>query len=192
MIHIKNIGKIFEQSIQQCIPEYAFLYRLPDAVQSFGQNTKLRFSIKNPFDFLLWDSRYHRLFALELKTIKTKSISFERNSGETGIIHFHQIVGLNKWNKYDGIICGLVIEFRELETTIFLDIDSFNKLIRIIDKKSFTLNDLQENEIAYFTIPQKKKRTRNTYDIDYFLNDIESHIEKFNEQKNTGGIQNEV
>lgn len=188
VIKIKNTGKVFEQSIQQCIPKYAFLYRLPDAAQAFGKSTALRFSIKNPFDYLLWDSMHHRLFALELKTVKSKSISFERGSGENGIIHHHQIVGLNKWNKYDGIICGFIIEFRESDTTIFLDISDFNKLLEIIDKKSFTLNDLSNNDIPYLVIFQKKKRTRFTYDIDAFLNDIEK-IVILKEQKNTGGTQ---
>ena len=89
----------------------------------------MRFSAKNPFDFLLWDSKRHILYALEAKTVSGKSISFERDKEDKGVIHIHQINGLNSWNKYDGITCGLLIEFRELEKTIFLDIEDMNQVM---------------------------------------------------------------
>lgn len=129
----------------------------------------MRFSAKNPFDFLLWDSKRHILYALEAKTVAGKSISFERSKDDSGVIHIHQINGLNSWNKYDGIICGFLIEFRELETTIFLEIDSMNRVMTLLPKKSFTIKDLEENNIPFFVIPQRKKRTRYTYDLDNFL-----------------------
>ena len=86
-----------------------------------------------------------------------------------GVIHIHQINGLNSWNKYDGITCGLLIEFRELEKTIFLDIEDMNQVMAILPKKSFTIKDLEEYEIPFFTIPQKKMRKWYTYDLDCFL-----------------------
>ena len=163
-----NIGKIFEEQIKKSVPDYVLLYRLPDAAQSFGGGN-LRFSNKNPFDFLLFDSVCHRLYALEMKTVAGKSISFERKKEENRDIHYHQINGLRKWNKYDGITCGFIIEFRKLETTIFLDISEFDKLIEIIDKVSFNFDDLNDNGIKYEIIKQSKKRTRYTYDFDNFL-----------------------
>ena len=169
-----NVGKVFEEQIKKSAPDYALLYRLPDDAQSFDRNSSLRFSKKNPFDFLLWDSKRHILYALETKTVKNKSISFERNKGEKKEIHYHQIKDLNDWNKYDGIICGFIIEFREIETTIFLEISDFNILISKITKKSFTLNDLIENDIPYLVISQMKKRTRYIYDMDGFLSQIKN------------------
>lgn len=129
----------------------------------------MRFSAKNPFDFLLWDSKRHILYALEAKTVAGKSISFERSKEDSGVIHIHQINGLNAWNRYDGITCGFLIEFREIETTIFLNIENMNRLMLSLKKKSFTIKDLEENSIPFCIIPQKKKRTRYTYDLDYFL-----------------------
>ena len=164
-----NIGKIFEEQLKKSVPDYALIYRLPDSAQSFGGGNNLRFSNKNPFDFLIWDSKRHILYAIEAKTVKGKSISFERNKEESREIHYHQIYGLNEWNKYDGITCGFIIEFREIEKTIFIDIDTFNKLINSIDKKSFNYGDLEKSELPYFLIPQTKKRTRYVYDIDKFL-----------------------
>lgn len=164
-----NQGKIFEQQLRKSTPAYALLYRLPDPAQSFGGSSKLRFSAKNPFDFLLWDSRKHILYALELKTVAGKSISFERSKGESGEIHFYQIDGLKKWNEYDGIVCGFIIEFRELSKTVFIEIEEFNRLLNVVSKKSFNYDDLEKNDISFTVISQTKARTRYTYDIDGFL-----------------------
>ena len=79
-----NIGKIFEAQIAKSMPDYVLLYRLPDSAQSFGNCKNLRFSNKSPFDFLLWNSREHVLYALELKTVKGKSISLCSNNKSTG------------------------------------------------------------------------------------------------------------
>ena len=68
----QNIGKVFEEQLKKSIPSYALLYRVPDSAQSFSGGN-LRFSRKNPFDFLLWDSLKHKLYALEVKTVKGKS-----------------------------------------------------------------------------------------------------------------------
>lgn len=165
-----NVGKIFESQIKKSVPDYALLYRLPDSAQSFGGGN-LRFSNRNPFDFLLWDSIKHKLYALEMKTVAGKSISFERSKEEKKEIHYHQIKGLNDWNRYDGITCGFIIEFRQIEKTVFIEIVEFNKLIDKIPKKSFNFDDLNEYQIQYLIIEQRKARTRYTYDVDKFLQD---------------------
>ena len=166
----RNVGKIFEEQWKASVPNYALLYRLPDSAQSFGGSNNLRFSAKPPFDYLMWDSMRHRLYALEMKTKNGKSISFERKKEDKGDIHYHQIQGLNKWNKFDGITCGLIVEFREIETTVFIDIEQMNLIMKIIPKKSFCFDDLDKNGIKYTVINQTKARTRYTYDIDGFLN----------------------
>lgn len=163
-----NVGKVFEQQIKKSVPSYALLYRLPDSAQSFGGGN-LRFSNKNPFDFLIWDSLKHKLYALEMKTVSGKSISFERDKSKSKEIHYHQIQGLNEWNKYDGIVCGFIIEFREIEKTVFIHINEFNKIMSVIPKTSFNFNDLDNYKIKYTVIEQIKARTRYTYKIDEFL-----------------------
>ena len=141
-----NVGKQFELNFKKSMPDYVLLYRLPDSAQSFGTNSKLRFSRKSPFDYLMWDSQRHRLYALELKTVKGISISFERDKEEKREIHYHQIKGLNEWNKYDS-----------------------NKLIASINKSSFNYTDLIESKLDYIIIPQIKKRTQYSYDIEQLL-----------------------
>lgn len=170
--NMKNQGKIFEDNFKKSTPDYSLFYRLPDSAQSFGGCNNLRFSRKNPFDFLLWDSKKHRLFALELKSVAGKSISFERKKDEYGEIHYHQIEGLNSWNKYDGIVCGFIIEFRKIETTVFIDIKDFLEITDKIPKKSFNFDDLSTYEIKHSIISQKKARTHYTYGVDEFLMSI--------------------
>ncbi len=164
-----NQGKIFERAFAQSVPDYALLYRLPDPAQSFGGGNNIRFSRTNPFDFILFDSRARTLFAIETKTVAGKSISFERTKFERAEIHYSQIQGLNDWNVYDGVVGCFVIEFRGIEKTVLIDIDNFNKLIDKIEKKSFNFNDLAECGINYYVIPQTKKRTQFTYDVDAVL-----------------------
>lgn len=175
---MKNIGKEFEDSIKRSVPDYALLYRLPDSAQSFGRSSALRFSKKNPFDFLMWDSQNHILYALEMKTVSGKSISFERSQEDKGEIHHHQIEGLDEWNTYDGVVCGFIIEFRGMETTIFIDIDNFHRVMDTVNKKSFTIADLTSNQIPYLIIPQRKIRTRYKYDIEYLICAIAQEFEK--------------
>lgn len=166
---MKNQGKIFEQDFQKSVPDYALLYRIPDPAQAFGGSANTRFSRHNPFDFLLWDSKRRVLYALEAKTVKGKSISFERDKSEHGEIHYYQVAGLNAWNQYDGVTCGFVIEFRELERTVFLEIDDYNRLVSGLEKKSFNFGDLEDSGLPFVIIPQIKKRTRYVYDVEKFL-----------------------
>lgn len=166
---MRNNGKIFEDCLKKSMPDYALVYRLPDSAQSFGRSENLRFSKKNPFDFFVFDSIRGVLYGIEAKTVKGKSISFEREKDDSAVIHYHQIQGLNEYNKYENTVFGFVIEFRDIETTIFLDIESFNKLVSSIDKKSFTYEDICKHKIKHTVIEQKKLRTRYTYDIDKFL-----------------------
>ena len=170
-----NIGKVFEEDMKKSIPDHVLFYRLPDSAQSFSGGN-LRFSLKNPFDYLFWDSKYHNLFAVELKTVHGNSISFERSKDDNAVIHLHQIEGLNKWDKYDGIISGFIIFFRKQERTIFLDIGSFNRITDILTKKSFNLNDLDKYAIPYMEILQEKKRTRYRYDMNSFFERINTKL----------------
>lgn len=170
-----NVGKRFEQDLIKSVPDYVGVLRIPDAAQSFYRSSNLRFSRKNPFDFLLWCPSTLTLYTLELKTVKGKSISFERTKDEHGEIHYHQIIGLENFEKIGECVCGFIIEFRELEITIFLSISEFIKLQGLVNKKSFNYNDLVNNNIGYIIIPQKMLKTHYRYDIEYFLKETALH-----------------
>ena len=167
---MKNEGKKFEQAIKDSCPNYVLVHRLRDAAQSFNPaGGNLRFSLKSPFDYIMWDSKHHILYAIELKTVDKKSISFERDRSEKGEIHHHQIINLTKWNAYSGVCTGLLIEFRPIKTTIFVPIDEFNVMVNKLDKKSFNYSDLEKYSVHYLKISQNKIRTRYRYDMESFF-----------------------
>lgn len=164
-----NIGKVFERNFVKCVPDYVGVIRIPDPAQSFSHASNLRFTRKNPYDFILWNPRTYTFYALELKTVKGKSISFERSEEESGDIHFYQIEGLKKTSDVGNCVCGFIIEFREISKTIFLQIDNFLKLQDTIDKKSFTIADLESNNIPYIVIDQHLMITNSKYEVGDFL-----------------------
>lgn len=172
---MKNQGKVFEADFTKSVPAYVGVLRIPDAAQSFYRSPQLRFSNKNPFDFIFWNPHSLTLYALELKTVKGKSISFERTKEDHGEIHYHQVVGLDKFGRIGECVCGFVIEFREIVKTIFLPIGEFMKLQDAITKKSFTINDLDDNGINYILIPQSIVITHYRYDVKQFLNETALH-----------------
>ena len=171
-----NIGKTFEKDFVKCVPEHVGVIRIPDPAQSFTKCTSLRFTRKNPYDFILWNPKTYTLYALELKTVKGKSISFERTKEENGEIHLYQIEGLKKISDVGNCVCGFVIEFRELAKTIFLNIDDFLKLQETINKKSFNISDLEANNIPYAIIEQRLLKTHSRYDVGQFLIDTAIEI----------------
>ena len=167
MLHInKNVGKIFEQNWKKSISNNIFYYRPPDSAQSFGSNQNLRFSAKSPCDCFMFDGNI--LYCLELKTVGTKSISFERNKTDKGVIHKHQIDNLTKFSTYKNIICGFIFDFRLSDKTYFCSIEDFNNMINTIDKKSFNEGNLLEycNPIE---ISKKKLKVNYRYDIENYL-----------------------
>ena len=166
---MKNVGKIFESDFIKSIPDYAWHLRIPDAAQSFAPNPSLRFSRKNPFDFIIWNPNTLTLYTLELKTVKGKSISFEKEKGESKLIHYHQIKGLSSVDNYDGIVSGFIIEFRAISKTVFISIKEFNKLISTIGKASINYDDLNKNNVIYTEIPQSLLKTHYRYDIQSFF-----------------------
>ena len=165
-----NIGKIFERNFVKCVPDYVGVIRIPDPAQSFSHASNLRFTRKNPYDFLFWNPKTYTLYALELKTVKGRSISFERSKEESGDIHFYQIDGLKKIDDVGNCVCGFIVEFREISKTIFLQIDDFLKLQDLITKKSFTIADLESNDIPYIVISQHLMKTNSKYEVEDFLN----------------------
>ena len=165
----KSVGKVFEENWKKSVPENIWIYRPPDAAQSFNQSSKLRFSQKSPCDYMMFDG-YH-FFCLELKSVAGKSISFERTKNDKGEIHYHQIEYLKSCLNYKNIIPGLIIDFRETDNTWFLNIKEWDDLINSISKKSFNESDL----ISYshpILISKKKLKVNYRYNIQQFIDDV--------------------
>lgn len=170
-----NFGKRFEESIKNSIPNHCLLVRLPDPPHSFTQRSDTKFSVKNPCDYLLFDSVSRSLLPLELKTTKYKSISFEDincDEEQNKMVHKHQILGLLKMSKYDGVFPSFIFNFRDekndMERTYLQDIKSFVYMTGIIGKSSF--NEIDLLKYNAIRIDGEKKRTRYKWDIDGLLN----------------------
>lgn len=162
----KNVGKTFERNWKNSIPNNIFYYRPPDSAQSFGSNQNLRFSAKSPCDCFLFDGDL--LYSLELKSVGTKSISFERDKIDKGLIHKHQIDSLTKFSTYKNVISGFILDFRLSEKTYFCNINDFNHMINMVDKKSFNEKDLYKY-CNLIEINKKKLKVNYRYDIENFL-----------------------
>ena len=113
------------------------------------------------------------LYTLELKSVGTKSISFERQKSDKGVIHKHQIDNLKKFSTYKNIVSGVIFEFRLSNKTYFCSINNFITMINNLDKKSFNEKDLLE-WCKPIEIMKKKLKVNYRYDINNFI-------------KNTGG-----
>jgi recombination protein U len=166
-----NPGKSFEQDFFARLPEQVYKLRLPDPAASFSSPTTLRFSNKNPFDFLLY--RYPNLYALELKS-RIGAISFyvESDPDRSVDIKKWQIEGLQKSSQTLGIISGFVLNFRDKAHTYFLPISSFLDFAAKTNKKSINENDVIS--LGAYLIPQTLKRTKYSFCIDQFLTSISS------------------
>lgn len=173
-----NPGKIFENDYSQSVKDNPYLLniRLHDEAASF--NKTARFSHKNICDFILFDTRYQILCFLELKSTKSKSISFEdifTNTPQTHrMIHKHQILGLSKVTRYNHIHAGFLCNFRDEHTreqvTYYIDINSFINMTQSINKRSFNIKDLLTH--GAHKIEGYKKRTRYTWNIAKLLTEL--------------------
>lgn len=166
----KNIGKVFEENFKKSVPKNVWYYRPPDSAQSFGSNSNLRFSAKSPCDCFLFDGE--KFYTLELKSVGTSSVSFERNKGDNGVIHKHQIDKLLEFSKYKNIISGFLLDFRLSDRTYFCNIEEFIKMIEHLDKKSFNEKDLFK-WCKPIEIEKKKMKVNYKYNVKKFCNETE-------------------
>lgn len=161
-----NPGKDFERQWISSLHPNVFCQRLSDPAASFSSPASLRFSNKNPFDFLLY--RYPHLYALELKS-RIGAISFFTPDAPDRSVDIKkwQIEGLKKSAEHQGVISGFVLNFRDKAHTYFLPISAFLSFSGSTSKKS--INESDVISLGAYLIPQTLKRTKYAYDIDAFL-----------------------
>ena len=169
-----NVGKKFEEDIKKSIPDYCLTIRIPDPPQSFTKRSDTRFSVKNPFDFIVFDSKAGVLYCFELKTTKYKSMSvqLDKKDKSSKMVKLHQIKSLEKISKYDGTISGLILNFHDEnndnQRTYFIEVNNFINMMKLVGKKSF-------NELDLLTVGNakkilgNKKRTRWSWSLDEFF-----------------------
>lgn len=164
---MKNAGKVFEDDFKKSIPRHCFVHRLKDPPQSFGSNSTLRFSWKNPCDFYIFDTISCKLHCLELKSTKGNSISFEvEDDTSKRMIHKHQITSLIEFNEFNNVNCGFLFNFRQVDSmqrTFYQDIEDFRLMILDLDKKSFNVSDLLSSNAV--EISGRKLKIRYRWDL---------------------------
>lgn len=141
----QNPGKVFEVCWKSSCPDDMFIYRIPD----------IKYGVKSICDFLLYS--YPVLFLLELKSTKEKTFPLKN-------IAPHQLENMSKFNT-NHMVAGFVINFRQQEQTYFIQGDVLQLLIenRNLTRLSTELLDEFGDKIT-----QTKKRTRFSYDFDFF------------------------
>lgn len=164
-----NEGKKFEKSFILSLEKQGFyVIRLPDPPQSFGMDSNfLRFSNKNPYDFLVY--KKNTLFCLELKSCASTSFSIQFEKEEKGKdIKIHQIEGLMKAREFEGINSGFIFNFRKVNRTYYLDIKKFSNFLKSISKKSINEEDVVNHKGVL--IPQTLLRTKYYYEFERVIN----------------------
>lgn len=166
----KNPGKIFEECFTSSINKDEILVkRFNDNAASFGGGTNTRFASTNECDFELFEPKSRTLYFFELKsTFSSLTYWREDFEGKSFNIKKNQILGLQKFNKYDNTVCGLIINFRnESNDTFFIAIDEFVNYTKDLGKKSINIHDvIKMNPIR---LDSTKKITRYKYDVDKLL-----------------------
>lgn len=163
MIIIQNAGKLFENDIKQSVPNTCWIYRLRDNASSFANGANTRFTSSNICDYFLFDDITRTLFLVECKSTKGTSVPLS-------MVRDNQIKGLQEASKHD-LIAGFLINFRNKNNdTFFVLINKFLDMIDSLNKKSFSIKDLEN--IGALKIESNKKRTRYTYNIKKMINEL--------------------
>jgi recombination protein U len=173
-----NEGKKFEHQFHKSLEKEDFyVLRLIDPPSSFGKDsTRVRFSAKNPYDFLAYKSPY--LFCLELKSVIGTSVSFQteeeakQKKNTSANIKWHQIESLMKADNFDGIKPMFVINFRKTNQTYAIPIAEFIAYTERITKKSINEQDCTTMGVL---IPQTLNRKSYDYNFQFIYEDIHSH-----------------
>lgn len=153
-----NYGKKFEKNFEvnwlKSFPN-TFLLRLPDQQSGYFGTSR------NLCDFIAYNNK--TLFLLECKSIKGNTFPL------TNLKQYDKLI-LKKGIK--GVICGVILWFREHDKILFIPIETFEKLKKD-NKKSFNIKMLQDTYYKSIIIPTVKKRTFLTGDYTVLFNEEE-------------------
>ena len=161
-----NPGKKFENDFQKSInKEEVFIHRLKDGATRTGANGEMiRLQNKNLCDFILFKG--NKLVLVELKSFLGKSMSFS-NIKNTIEEQEKFICNLLQETKKENIKAYFVLNFRELEETYAIEMETFNEFYNNTDKKSINISDVKK---LGKKLAQYKKRTSYRYNVDNLFN----------------------
>lgn len=160
----KDAGKIFEEEVRASIPLSFFVERYKDDTAGFK-------GVANPADYRLY--KYPYTFLIECKTHKGKSLPLSK-------IRNSQLKEMRKANPYNGVYCGFLINYRDLEETYYITSDDLVNeyyILQVVNgkleytikpevRKSIPVEWCREHGVK---IGQTKKRVRYSYDLSSWL-----------------------
>lgn len=145
-----NAGKQFENDFKKSMPKEVKYIRVKDDMGGYAGN-------KNFCDCILYIKPY--MFTLELKSHKGISVPF-------GAISKVQVDGLKEAGQYDGIVAGVVFNFRDVKKTYYVSGLKVAKYYYEAIRQSFPLVWCQDEGIE---IDSKLIITRSRYDLEKFI-----------------------
>lgn len=179
----KNSGKKFESSVESaCKKRRIFYFRIRDVNPAA---LKSMFAIpKNKYDSLIYYKKH--LFAIEMKSVNAKSISFSES-----MIKENQIKNLQEASTYDGVIAGFLFNFRkDVNKTYFVNVFDFIKYKECAESES--CGDTYKGRLNRSSIPisiceeigiELKSRLKKV-NYDYYISEmLDEVIEKYKSNK---------
>lgn len=167
-----NPGKQFEEDFSSSInQDINLLHRLKDTAQSYNQSENTSYTWNNPCDYFIFNGKM--FFCFELKSTKSKSISFQRNKEDKSkrMIKWHQIEKLSEFADYKNVIAGFIFNYRDekndTQRTYFFNIKDFNRVRLSTEKHSVNEIDILLNNAIKIGGHIKKKYWH--WDVDEFL-----------------------
>lgn len=116
-------------------------------------------------DLIMYSDTTQTLYCLEQKSSKGTSIPLS-------MIRQNQIDELTEASKHY-LVAGFLINFRNKNNdTYFIEIDDFNNMLSDLNKKSFNIKDLENNNAIY--IESECKKVNYMYDVKKFIS--ETHL----------------
>lgn len=156
-----NKGKVFEQNFKLSVPKEILYERFKDGTAGWNQyDNNVRFQSQNVCDCFLFDGSI--LLYLELKSHTGKSLPIT-------CIRKNQLEELPKRQMYKNCISGILVEFRDVERTFYLNIKDLLDFLKESDRKSVPLEYFVERGIEVEMI---KLRTNYRYNVKKMYEDI--------------------
>ena len=116
-------------------------------------------------DYVMLEDNTKTFYCLECKSTKATSVSLS-------MIRQNQIDELTEAGEHC-IVAGFLINFRNKNNdTYFIEIGDFNDMLSELNKKSFNIKDLENNNAIY--IESECKKVNHVYDVKKFIS--ETHL----------------
>ena len=112
-----------------------------------------------------------------MKSTHSKSMSFQKEEKDGGMIKLHQINSLVNLAQYEEAQAGFVLNFRDereghpyTEDTYYMSIEDFSSFYASTDKKSMSKLDIVQN--GGIIVDAKQRRKLYDYNVKKMLEDI--------------------